>query len=395
MNEHLKQILELLKKEELYAKFSKCEFWISKVLFLDHMIDSIGKLCGDRRKIEAITIGQLLRHPRIFVNFRSSGYYRRFIEGILNARTEARKPENIKSEDVGGMLIENAKFPEASREQKLEPRANGTLCLNGRSGLPCYGDLRTVIMHKSHKSKYSIHLGSDKMYQDMKELYWRPNMKADIATYWDNTSPRSLSEASKRLKAMIQFGDQLNSILTKSLQSALGTNLDMSIAYPSTNRRAKARDHIKLSKDIFACLWLSTLKEVGRSSDTPYPELIQRPLRKSSNQQSKQAAHDPDRKRPAIHAEDSSPMAHSPDDVPESDPEADPEEDGDEDPEEDPIDYPADGGDDGDDEMDIEEDEDADMDIDEEEEHSAPAYPVVVALPATAPSAEETELLEN
>ncbi|GJU92561.1 putative reverse transcriptase domain-containing protein [Tanacetum coccineum] len=102
---------------------------------------------------------------------------------ILNAQTEARKPENIKSEDVGGMLVENAKFPEAIREQKLEPRANGTLCLNGRSWLPCYGDLRTVIMHESHKSKYSIHPGSDKMYQDMKKLYWWPNMKADIATY--------------------------------------------------------------------------------------------------------------------------------------------------------------------------------------------------------------------
>ncbi|GJT17005.1 putative reverse transcriptase domain-containing protein [Tanacetum coccineum] len=102
---------------------------------------------------------------------------------ILNAQTEARKPENIKSEDVGGMLIENAKFPEAIREQKLEPRADGTLCLNGRSWLPCYGDLRTVIMHESHKSKYSIHPGSDKMYQDMKKLYWWPNMKADIATY--------------------------------------------------------------------------------------------------------------------------------------------------------------------------------------------------------------------
>ncbi|GJV05110.1 hypothetical protein Tco_1338679 [Tanacetum coccineum] len=44
-------------------------------------------------------------------------------------KTEARKPDNIKSEDVGGMLIENAKFPEAIREQKLEPRADGTLCL--------------------------------------------------------------------------------------------------------------------------------------------------------------------------------------------------------------------------------------------------------------------------
>ncbi|GKE41955.1 reverse transcriptase domain-containing protein [Tanacetum coccineum] len=67
--------------------------------------------------------------------------------------------------------------------EKLEPRTDGTLCLNGRSWLPCYGDLRTVIMHESHKSKYSIHPGSNKMYQDMKKLYWWPNMKANIATY--------------------------------------------------------------------------------------------------------------------------------------------------------------------------------------------------------------------
>ncbi|GJR35959.1 putative reverse transcriptase domain-containing protein [Tanacetum coccineum] len=102
---------------------------------------------------------------------------------ILNAQTKARKPKNIKNEDVGGMLLENAKDPEKVRKEKLEPRADGTLCFNGRSWLPCYGDLRTVIMHESHKSKYSIHPGSDKMYQDMKKLYWWPNMKADIATY--------------------------------------------------------------------------------------------------------------------------------------------------------------------------------------------------------------------
>ncbi|GJU11598.1 putative reverse transcriptase domain-containing protein [Tanacetum coccineum] len=96
---------------------------------------------------------------------------------ILNAQTEAQKPENLKNEDVGGMIRKD--IP----KEKLEPRADGTLCLNGRSWLPCYGDLRTVIMHESHKSKYSIHPGSDKMYQDMKKLYWWPNMKADIATY--------------------------------------------------------------------------------------------------------------------------------------------------------------------------------------------------------------------
>ncbi|GJY92090.1 putative reverse transcriptase domain-containing protein [Tanacetum coccineum] len=102
-------------------------------------------------------------------------------------RTEARKPENIKNEDVGGMLVENSKDPEKFGTEKLEPHADGTLCFNGWSWLPYYGALRTVIMHESHKSKYSIHPGSDKMYQNTKKLYWWPNMKANIATYkWDN-----------------------------------------------------------------------------------------------------------------------------------------------------------------------------------------------------------------
>ncbi|GJY57583.1 putative reverse transcriptase domain-containing protein [Tanacetum coccineum] len=96
---------------------------------------------------------------------------------ILEAQIEAIKPENLTAEDVGGMLRQD--LP----KERLEPRADGTLCLNNKSWLPCYGDLRTLIMHESHKSKYSIHPGSDKMYQDLKQLYWWPNMKADIATY--------------------------------------------------------------------------------------------------------------------------------------------------------------------------------------------------------------------
>ncbi|GJX61119.1 putative reverse transcriptase domain-containing protein [Tanacetum coccineum] len=96
---------------------------------------------------------------------------------ILEAQIEALKPENLENEDVGGMIRKD--IP----KEKLEPRADGTLCLNGRSWLPCYGDLRSVIMRESHKSKYSIHPGSKKLYQNMINLYWWPNMKADIATY--------------------------------------------------------------------------------------------------------------------------------------------------------------------------------------------------------------------
>nr|GFB48515.1 hypothetical protein [Tanacetum cinerariifolium] len=259
--EHIRMILKLLKKEELYAKFSKCEFWIPKVQFLGHVINKEG-IHVDPAKIESIKDWVSPKSPTEIRQFLGlAGYYRRFIEGflkiakpmtkltqkkikkereplrvralvitigldlpkqILNAQTESRKPENIKKEDVGGkanvvadalsrkereplrvralvmtigldlpkqilnsqtearklenikkedvrgMLVENAKNPDAIREQKLEPRADGTQCLNGRSWIPCYGDLRTVIMHESHKLKYSIHPGSDKMYQDMK-----------------------------------------------------------------------------------------------------------------------------------------------------------------------------------------------------------------------------------
>nr|GFB14785.1 putative reverse transcriptase domain-containing protein [Tanacetum cinerariifolium] len=92
-------------------------------------------------------------------------------------QTEALKPENLNAQDVGGMLRKD--LP----KEKLEPRADGTLCLNNRSWVPCFGDLRTLIIHESHKLKYSVHPGSDKMYQDLKQLYWWPNMKANIATY--------------------------------------------------------------------------------------------------------------------------------------------------------------------------------------------------------------------
>ncbi|GJS37517.1 retrotransposon protein, putative, ty3-gypsy subclass [Tanacetum coccineum] len=326
--EHLKLILELLKKEELYAKFSKCEFWLSKVQFLGHVIDSEG-IHVDPAKIESIKdwaspktpteIRQFLALPEGSENF--VVYYdashkglgavlmqrekvidyasrqlkiheknytthnlelgavvfalkmwrhclygtkcvvftdhkilqhildqkklnmrqRRWLEllsdydceiryhlgkanvvedalsrkernkplrvralvlttslnlpvQILNAQVEARKEENYGTEDLCGMI------------KNLEPRVDGTLCLRDRSLIPCFGDLRTLIMHESHKSKYSIHPGSYKMYQDLKKLYWWPNMKAEIATYVSKclTCARVKAECQKPSGLLVQ-----------------------------------------------------------------------------------------------------------------------------------------------------------------------------------------------
>ncbi|GJY92605.1 putative reverse transcriptase domain-containing protein [Tanacetum coccineum] len=66
-------------------------------------------------------------------------------------------------------------------DKAFEVRLDGTRCIKNKSWLPLFGNLRDLIKHESHKSKYSIHPSSDKMYQDLKKLYWWPNMKEIIA----------------------------------------------------------------------------------------------------------------------------------------------------------------------------------------------------------------------
>ncbi|GKB63026.1 putative reverse transcriptase domain-containing protein [Tanacetum coccineum] len=79
---HLKIILELLKKEKLYAKFSKCDFWIRIVQFLGHLIDSQG-LHVDPTKIEAVKNWASPTTPTEIHQFLGLvGYYQRFIEGF-------------------------------------------------------------------------------------------------------------------------------------------------------------------------------------------------------------------------------------------------------------------------------------------------------------------------
>nr|GFB16522.1 putative reverse transcriptase domain-containing protein [Tanacetum cinerariifolium] len=141
------------------------------------------------------------------------------------------------------MLVENSRDPKKVRKEKLEPRADGNLCLNGRSWLPCYVDLRTVIMHESHKSKYSIHPGSEKMYQDMKKLYRWPNIKADIATYVSKclTCAKVKVEHKKRSRLLVQpkipewkWDNIIMDFVTKLSKSSQGYDTIWMIVYRLT-----------------------------------------------------------------------------------------------------------------------------------------------------------------
>nr|GEX16099.1 reverse transcriptase domain-containing protein [Tanacetum cinerariifolium] len=90
--EHLRLIHDLLKKEELYAKFSKCEFWIPKVKFLSHVIDSRADALSQKERIKPLRVRALVL--KINLNLPSQ---------ILDVKAEAIKEENVKNENLYGM----------------------------------------------------------------------------------------------------------------------------------------------------------------------------------------------------------------------------------------------------------------------------------------------------
>ncbi|GKF71757.1 retrotransposon protein, putative, ty3-gypsy subclass [Tanacetum coccineum] len=136
-------------------------------------------------------------------------------------------------------------------------------------------------MHESYKSKYSIHPGSDKMYQDLSKLYRWPNMKAIIAEYVGKclTCSRVKAECQKPSGLLVKPEIPMWKFW-QSLQSALGTQLDMSMAYhPKTDGQSKRT--IQTLKDMlrdyvidFGKGWEKHLPLVEFSYNNSYPASI-------------------------------------------------------------------------------------------------------------------------
>ncbi|GKB21459.1 hypothetical protein Tco_0855382, partial [Tanacetum coccineum] len=196
---------------------------------------------------------------------------------VREAQGEATKRKNVKAENLGRLI-----------KPIFEFRPDGTCCFGNRVWLSRFGGLRDLVMHESHKSKYSIHPGSDKMYQDLKLLYWWPNMKSDIATYvskcltcakvkaehqkpsgllqqpeipvwkWERITMDFVSGLPRtpygydtiwvivdRLTKSAHFlpmkeTNSMEKLTRLSLQKALGTNLDVSTAYrPQTDGQSE------------------------------------------------------------------------------------------------------------------------------------------------------------
>ncbi|GJY02330.1 reverse transcriptase domain-containing protein [Tanacetum coccineum] len=92
-------------------------------------------------------------------------------ERIQVAQSEALRQENILMENLHGL------------DQQMEKKEGESLYFMDRIWVPLAGGMRTVVMDEAHKSKYSVHPGADKMYYDLRDMYWWPGMKRDIATY--------------------------------------------------------------------------------------------------------------------------------------------------------------------------------------------------------------------
>ncbi|GKB09975.1 putative reverse transcriptase domain-containing protein [Tanacetum coccineum] len=162
------------------------------------------------------------------------------VADALKAQSEASKGVNTLEEMLKGL------------DKQLERKEDGGLYLAKQIWVPVYGNLRTLIMNVAHAIRYSVHPGADKMYYDLRGLYWWPGMKKDIDMYVtihedykaERLARLYINEIVARHGVPVSIISDSDSYFTsrfcQSLQKALGTRLDLSIAYhPKTDGQSE------------------------------------------------------------------------------------------------------------------------------------------------------------
>ncbi|GKC65860.1 putative reverse transcriptase domain-containing protein [Tanacetum coccineum] len=145
---------------------------------------------------------------------------------LLASQYEASKEENAPAEMLGGL------------DQQMEKKKCGGLYFMDRIWVPLIGDVRTIIMDEAYATRYSIHSGADKMYYDLRDMYWWPGMKKDIATYVSKclTCSKVKAETSKTIRS----GWTVYVMIMANFAEALGTRLYMCTTYhPQTDGQSE------------------------------------------------------------------------------------------------------------------------------------------------------------
>ncbi|GJR24165.1 putative reverse transcriptase domain-containing protein [Tanacetum coccineum] len=234
---HLKIILELLKKEQLYAKFSKCDFWLESVQFLGHVINNKG-VHVDPAKVEAIRNWSAPTTPKEVRQFLGlAGYYRRFIEGF-----------SLISKPLTKLTQKNKKYEWGTEEDEAFQTLKQKLCSAPILALPEGTENFVVYCDASHKDNKSLQYILDQKELDMRQRRW-----IELLSDYDCEIRYHPGKANIVADALIRKDGE--PIRVRSLVMTVHTNLPKRILNAQTDamkeENVKAENLGRLIKPIF------------------------------------------------------------------------------------------------------------------------------------------------